>query len=182
MLLSFVAFRTVIALVFSTIGSVCGKKMSMARYDVEKFDGKSDFGLWRIKMEPLLIHQGLDQALEEKPDDDQATGKRQEILRKARSAIFLSLDDKVLREVAHEKTACAVWKKLEELYMVKSLANRLYMKQQLYNYRFVENKPLNEQLDSSRSLWMILKTLKSNWRMKIRPSFSSTHYLPLMSN
>ena len=80
----------------------------MARFDAEKFDGKSDFGLWRIKMESLLIHQGLDEALEAQEDDDKATGKRQEILRKARSAIFLSLDDKVLREVAHEKTASAV--------------------------------------------------------------------------
>ena len=31
--------------------------------------------------------------------------------------------------------------------MVESLANRLYLKQQLYNYRFVENKSLSEQLD-----------------------------------
>ena len=68
-------------------------------------------------------------------------------MQKAHSAIILSLDDKVLREVAHETSASAIWKKLEDLYMVKSLANRLYLKQQLYSYRFTEGKTLSEQLD-----------------------------------
>ena len=60
---------------------------------------------------------------------------------------MLSLADKVLREVSRETTAAGVWAKLESLYMTKSLANRLYMKQRLYSYRFREDKSLLEQLD-----------------------------------
>ena len=53
---------------------------------------------------------------------------------KARSAIILCLRDKVLREVDREQTAVAMWAKLESLYMTKSLAHRLYLKQQLYSF------------------------------------------------
>jgi len=45
-------------------------------------------------------------------------------MKKARSAILLSLEDEVLREVAEEKSAKAIWDKMEEdLYLKKSLAN-----------------------------------------------------------
>jgi hypothetical protein len=54
---------------------------------------------------------------------------------KTHSAILLSLSDGVLREVAHEETVVRLWKKLENLYMKKSLTNRLYLKQQLYTLK-----------------------------------------------
>nr|GEX11968.1 copia LTR rider [Tanacetum cinerariifolium] len=43
---------------------------------------------------------------------------------KAHSTILLSLSDEVLYEVAGEETATGVWKKLEKLYMTKSLTNK----------------------------------------------------------
>ncbi|GKB57544.1 retrovirus-related pol polyprotein from transposon TNT 1-94 [Tanacetum coccineum] len=48
---------------------------SIAKFDVEKFDGSNDFGLWRMKMQCLLIQHGL---------------------------LRLCLDNKVLREVNKE--------------------------------------------------------------------------------
>ena len=39
------------------------------------------------------------------------------MVEKAHSAIVLSLDDKVLRQVSKKKTAAGVWTKLEALYM-----------------------------------------------------------------
>jgi hypothetical protein len=50
----------------------------------------------------------------------------------------------VLREVARETTAVAMWDKLDSLYMTKSL--RQCLKQQLYLYRMVETKSIMEQL------------------------------------
>jgi len=35
------------------------------RYDIYKFDGTNDFGLWRINMEALLYSQGLEGPLEQ---------------------------------------------------------------------------------------------------------------------
>ena len=41
--------------------------MSVERWEllslVEKFTGSNDFGLWRLKMRALLVHQGLETAL-----------------------------------------------------------------------------------------------------------------------
>ena len=125
----------------------------MPRMEAEKFTGHNDFGLWRIKMKALLIQQGLADAIKSKSPvieegvDEKVAAKKREIWEKAHSAIVLCLGGKVLREVAKETTAMGVWAKLETLYMTKSLANRLYMKQRLYSYRFLESKPVGEQLD-----------------------------------
>ena len=71
----------------------------------------------------------------------------QRFLRKAHSVVVLCLGDKVLREVAKETTAAGILEKLENLYMTKSLANRLFMKQRLYSWRFLEDKSIIEQLE-----------------------------------
>nr|GEV49115.1 retrovirus-related Pol polyprotein from transposon TNT 1-94 [Tanacetum cinerariifolium] len=48
--------------------------------------------------------------------------------RKAYIALVLCLGDRVLQEITKETTAAWILKKLETLYMKKSLANRLYLK------------------------------------------------------
>ncbi|GKA08193.1 retrovirus-related pol polyprotein from transposon TNT 1-94 [Tanacetum coccineum] len=40
---------------------------SIAKFDVEKFDGSNDFGLWRVKMRCLLIQHGWEAALDPFP-------------------------------------------------------------------------------------------------------------------
>ncbi|GKF93745.1 hypothetical protein Tco_0283445, partial [Tanacetum coccineum] len=39
------------------------KRMTGAKFDIEKFDRTGDFGLWRIKMRALLIQHGCEAAL-----------------------------------------------------------------------------------------------------------------------
>ncbi|GJS89793.1 retrovirus-related pol polyprotein from transposon TNT 1-94 [Tanacetum coccineum] len=73
-------------------------------YDIEKFDGTGDFGLWRIKMRALLIQHGCEAALEVLPADMEAEAKA-ELNKKAHSAVILCLGNKVLREVTGETTA-----------------------------------------------------------------------------
>ncbi|KAL1565167.1 E3 ubiquitin-protein ligase upl4 [Salvia divinorum] len=128
--------------------------MATARFDMEKFTGKNDFGLWRIKMRAILIQQGLADAIKTDAElknreagDERSIAKRQEIMEKAHSAIILSLGDRVLREVSKETSAASIWAKLEGIYMTKSLANRLYMKQKVYSYKFVEGRGVVEQLE-----------------------------------
>ncbi|KAL8478163.1 hypothetical protein ACS0TY_030158 [Phlomoides rotata] len=118
--------------------------------DVEKFSGKNDFGLWKVKMKALLVHHGLAGAL--KPDEDEessiARERKIEIMEKAHSAIILCLGDTPLREVSKEQTSIDVWKKLESLYQTKSVSNKMYVKQKLLDLRMSEDKNLSEQLDT----------------------------------
>ena len=98
-----------------------------SRFEAEKFTGKNDFGLWRMKMRAMLIQQGLSSALASESDeakekevlDEKSRQKKDEIEAKAHSAVVLYPGDKVLREVSKEKSAASILKKLEDLYMTK---------------------------------------------------------------
>ena len=50
--------------------------------------------------------------------------EKHEMIDKAKCAIVLCLEDKVLRDVAREPTTTSMWAKMESLYMTKSLAHR----------------------------------------------------------
>nr|GEU88057.1 zinc finger, CCHC-type [Tanacetum cinerariifolium] len=41
------------------------RMMTVTMFDIEKFDGKNDFGLWQVRMKALLKQQGLAAALKE---------------------------------------------------------------------------------------------------------------------
>ncbi|KAM6597765.1 hypothetical protein CsatA_008289 [Cannabis sativa] len=74
--------------------------MVAAKYDVEKFTGSNDFGLWRMKMKALLVHQGLYEALlGEKSLPNSMSEKDKKEIAKAHSAIILNLGDMILRKI-----------------------------------------------------------------------------------
>jgi uncharacterized membrane protein YheB (UPF0754 family) len=122
--------------------------MGSTKYDIYKFSGENDSGLWKIKMEAILIQQGCAEEIkgEERMSASLSQKEKTDMIEKARSAIILCLCDKALREVARERTAVAMWIKLESLYMTKSLAHRLCLKQQLYSFKRTETRSIVEQL------------------------------------
>ncbi|KAL8495818.1 hypothetical protein ACS0TY_019795 [Phlomoides rotata] len=72
-----------------------------------------DFGLWRIKMKALLVHQGLADAFKDDSgeslitdgeESNSAAAERDKMMEKAHNAIILCLGDKTLREVSKEST------------------------------------------------------------------------------
>ncbi|KAL5798927.1 hypothetical protein ACOSQ2_003747 [Xanthoceras sorbifolium] len=109
---------------FDSGGYECGL-MAIAKFDVKKFNGENAFSLWRVKIRALLVHQGLAKALKGKDalPKSMSDKDKDDILEKAHSAILLSLDDEIMREVSKEDTAAKLWLKLESLYMTKSLTN-----------------------------------------------------------
>jgi len=86
-----------------------------SKWDIEKFTGDNDFGLWKVKMEAVLIQQKCEKALkgEGALPVTMSRAEKTEMVDKARSTIVLCLGDKVLREVAKEPTAASIWAKLE---------------------------------------------------------------------
>ncbi|GJZ56069.1 hypothetical protein Tco_0611262 [Tanacetum coccineum] len=68
---------------------------SITRFDIEKFDGKNDFGLWQIKMRFLMVQQGCDAALETLPADMEA-GEKAALMKKAYSILILCLGDQTV--------------------------------------------------------------------------------------
>ncbi|KAH9781363.1 Integrase catalytic domain-containing protein [Citrus sinensis] len=142
--------------------------MGTTRFDLEKFNGENDFYLWSLKMRAILIQQGLDSALdgeEEKSKKEREEGSSSSggdlrtMNNKAHSTIILHLSDEVLREVAKEKSASGLWAKLEELFLKKSLAKRLYMKMKLYTFSMKEGTSMRDHVDEFNKLILDLENV-----------------------
>ena len=106
--------------------------VSTAKIDVEKFDGRNNFGLWQSEVMDGLYQQDLDIALEEnKPQDiDQKDWERQN--RKACGVIRSCLSREQKYPFMKETSASNLWKALENKFMKKSNENRLYLLKRLY--------------------------------------------------
>ncbi|XP_020258627.1 uncharacterized protein LOC109835038 [Asparagus officinalis] len=91
-------------------------------------------------MRALLIQQGLFKVLsgKDKLSESMLDDKKEELEMKAHSALQLCLADEVRREVANEDIAAGLWLKLESLYIIKYITNKLYLKQRLFTLRMKE--------------------------------------------
>ncbi|GJX53404.1 zinc finger, CCHC-type containing protein [Tanacetum coccineum] len=105
----------------------------ITRFYIKKFDGKNDFGLWKLKMRALMVQLGCDAALEKLPAD--------------------------MEVVTKETTAAEIWTKLTSLYMTKSLANRLYLKKKLYTYYVSPGTNLGDHIDEFNKLILDLANI-----------------------
>src|SRR4051812_40076825 len=132
-----------------------------AKYKILKFDGGTSFSLWKIWMRSSLVLQGLWKAIEENFSEDLTESKKLDLKERALGALFMSVTDNVLHEIAGEKFTSAAWKKLEEFYSAKLLTNRLYLKKKLYNLRMVEGTFIKQHLDEFNFIIMDLETSTS---------------------
>jgi hypothetical protein len=128
------------------------------KFNIPKFDGKISFAIWQIQMKAVLTQLVVQKALQTRPAD-MTDDKWQVIDVIAMSAIQLSLSFDVLREVMHEKSAATLWKKLEELYMIKSLLNKLRLKERLYTIRKSEGTSMHSHLNEFNSIIVDLESL-----------------------
>nr|GEV79379.1 zinc finger, CCHC-type [Tanacetum cinerariifolium] len=135
--------------------------MMGAKFDIEKFDGTGDFGLWRIKIRALLIQHGCEAAPEVLPTDMEAQTKAE--LKKAHSAVILCLCNKVLREVTGETTVAEAWSKVKTLYMTNSLANKLYLKKKkLYTFYMPAGRKIFEHIDEFNKIVLDLENIEGD--------------------
>jgi hypothetical protein len=102
---------------------------------VEKFNGKNNFELWKLKMWDLLVQQGLQKALagKSKKPTSMTDEDWEDLDARALSTIRLCLADEVLFNIVGEETTTGLWNRLESLYMTKSLTNKIFLKRQLYS-------------------------------------------------
>lgn len=141
-------------------------KPTRIKIDVEKFDGKGDFGMWKFKMQMQLENSGLDSVLVEDKSssssekgalkDDETESKpvlslgeltEKEKDKRAKNMICASLGNLVLRKVMKETTALGVWRALERDYQTKTLPNRIYLKHRFASFKMEEHKSIEENLD-----------------------------------
>lgn len=135
---------------------------SVTKFDIQKFDGKISFSIWRVQMKAVLTQNGLKKALDGRSKMSATMTDLQwsELDEKALSAIQLCLSNEVLREVVNETSAKELWVKLESRYMSKSLANKLRLKESLYTLRMAEGTSIQTHLNEFNSIIIDLENLE----------------------
>ena len=106
-----------------------------AKFEVTKFNGHGNFGLWQTRVKDLLAQQGLLKALKpQKPtkmeDDDWV-----DLQERAEGTIRLCLGDEIMYHVISLSSPGEIWTKLQSQFMSKTLTNKLYLKQRLYGLK-----------------------------------------------
>jgi hypothetical protein len=114
--------------------------MASMKFDLPLLDYDTRFSLWQVKMRAVLAHPNLDEALDgfggKEPKAWTEVEKHRD--RKALSMIHLHLSNNILQEVLEEKTAAALWLKLELICMSKDLTSKMHMKMKLFTHKLQE--------------------------------------------
>ncbi|MFQ6629260.1 hypothetical protein Gotur_007395 [Gossypium turneri] len=134
--------------------------MATSTFDIEKFNGIANFSLWQVQMTAILVQNDLKKVVIGKKPVDMDQLEWEELDEKTLSTIQLYFTNNVLQEILKEKTIYALWKKLEALYMTKSLANMLVLKQRLYTFRMAEGESIRTYISEFLTLLSDLKNLK----------------------
>lgn len=138
--------------------------MAGTKCNIERFDGDGDFSLWKRRMYAFLSVSGLkdvliekvkleDDSIEDEKDPEkkkknvEAEVARSERCEKAMNIIFLNVGDHVLRKVERCTTAAETWALLENLYMLKSLPNRVHAQLRLYSFKMEESRTVDDNID-----------------------------------
>lgn len=81
--------------------------MALARFEIEKIDGKGDFELWKAKIRAVLKQQKASKAILDPADLPQTiTDAENETMKEiAYKTIILNLSDSILRQVIELKSA-----------------------------------------------------------------------------
>ena len=99
-----------------------------SNFIVVKFDGKGDFSLWKWKIKAVLMQQKVDLAIGEEADFPTIITEfqRNKMKKTAYSTIFLHFSNSVTRECGDSEDPAVIWKKLDELFLTKTLPNIIY--------------------------------------------------------
>jgi hypothetical protein len=136
-------------------------KTQSAKFEIEKFNGKNNFEIWKVKMHDLLVQQGVVKVLLGKANKPATITYEHwdEIDVRELSAIRLCLDDDVLFNIVVEKTSMGLWMKMESLYMKKSLTNRIFLKRKLYSLSMKEGMKIADHLNTFNTLLVQLTSM-----------------------
>ena len=142
-----------------TSGSRSLRKInSNTKFEIEKYNGANNFGMWQNEVMDILFQQELDITLEEKPDEI-FEKEWIKMNRQACSSIRLCLAKDQKYFVMHETVAKDLWRKLEDNYMTKSVENRLYLKKKLFKFTYKDDTSMHNHLDAYDKILVNLRTL-----------------------
>lgn len=121
-------------------------------FAIELFDGKGSFTLWQRRVKDILVQQGLAKALDANGKGKMSADDWEQLESKCVSTIRLCIADNIINNVMDEETATGIWKKMEKLYLAKSLTNKWHLKKKLYRLEMAEGMSLIDHMNVFNSL------------------------------
>ena len=84
--------------------------MGVSKFEMERFNGKGDFGIWQKRMKVILVQQKVALALngEKSLPSSMSEAEKEKMLETAYSIIILYLSDNVLRQVSKETITASI--------------------------------------------------------------------------
>ncbi|KAG8497386.1 hypothetical protein CXB51_008630 [Gossypium anomalum] len=136
--------------------------MVCLKYEISLLDRNIRFALWQIKMQAVLAQMDLEDALLgiDKMPSTLIDEEKKRKDRKTLTQLHLYLSNEILQDVMKEKTAAALWKRLEQICMLKTLTSKLHMKQRLYAHRLEEGASLHEHLTVFKEILSNLEAME----------------------
>ncbi|KAG8502779.1 hypothetical protein CXB51_000565 [Gossypium anomalum] len=136
--------------------------MAFLKYEIPLLDRNTRFALWQIKMQAVLAQMDLEDALLgiDKMPSTLTDEEKKRKDRKALTQLHLHLSNEILQDVMKEKTAAALWKRLEQICMSKTLTSKLHMKQRLYAHRLEEGASVHEHLTVFKEILSNLEAME----------------------
>ncbi|KAA8529158.1 hypothetical protein F0562_034043 [Nyssa sinensis] len=132
--------------------------VSNAKFEVEKFDGTNNFGMWQCKVLDILGQQKLDITLEDKPDDIEEKDWAK-INRQTCDTIRFCLTKDQKYFVMRKTSVKQLWEKLKNKFITMSVENRLYLKKRLFYFQYKQGISMSEYLNSLNRILIDLQNL-----------------------
>ncbi|KAG8503607.1 hypothetical protein CXB51_001802 [Gossypium anomalum] len=136
--------------------------MASLNYEISLLDRNTRFALWQIKMQAVLAQMDLKDALLgiNKMPSTLTDEEKKRKDRKTLTQLYLHLSNEILQDVMKEKTAAALWKRLEQICMSKTLTSKLHMKQRFYAHRLEEGASVHEHLTVFKEILSNLEAME----------------------
>lgn len=133
-------------------------KVGGPKFEVERFDGRTDYLLWERQVKNVIKAMGLGKVLKPKPEDvDGDTWS--DIQDQAVSIVTLYLKPNVMKQVEELETVNDLFRALQDKYHMKELSNRLFTSLKLMSFRMKEGIKINDHIDAFNDLLVDLTNL-----------------------
>ena len=145
------------------------------KIDVENFDGKINFGIWRRGVMDALIQINLDVFLKNKRYmydketwdcmNEKACGQIRSFLTK--EVIYLAKD---------KERVMTFWRAFEEKDLLKGFKNYLHAMSQVYDFRMKAGVSMNDYVSRFENVLIDLKNLGKDNKDEVKGRFYYTHF------
>ena len=121
------------------------------KISIEKLIGQSNYEVWSLRVQSLLVKGSLSDAIEE------GVTPKGEIDQKALANIRLTIEDGPLLQIQYSKIALEVWNLLKNLYSLKGFSLEFLIYKELFKTTLSKYSSMEEYLNKVKQLTDQLK-------------------------